>query len=52
MGAMYRMTFGIIENNFQTINAEHNSRIISPQQKGFIKMSKDVQNIYQKSPYF
>jgi hypothetical protein len=37
MGAMYRITFGIIANYLQTINAEHDSRIISPQQKGFIK---------------
>jgi hypothetical protein len=37
MGAMYRITFGIIANYLQTINAEHNCRIISPQQKGLIK---------------
>jgi hypothetical protein len=37
MGAMYRITFGIIANYLQKINAEHNNRIISTQQKGFIK---------------
>jgi hypothetical protein len=37
MGAMYRITFGIIANYLQTDNAEHNSRIISPHQKGSIK---------------
>jgi hypothetical protein len=37
MGAMYRFTFGIIANDLQKVNAEHNNRIISVQQKGFIK---------------
>jgi hypothetical protein len=37
MEVMYRITFGIIANYIQAVNAEHNSRIISPQQKGFIK---------------
>jgi hypothetical protein len=37
MGAMYRITFGIIANYLQKTNAEHNNRIISIQQKGFIK---------------
>jgi hypothetical protein len=37
MSAMYRIKFGIIVNYLQKINAELNSRIISPQQKGFIK---------------
>jgi hypothetical protein len=37
MGAMYRINFGIIANYLQKINAEHNNRIISIQQKGFIK---------------
>jgi hypothetical protein len=37
MGAMNKITFGIIANYLQKVNAEHNSRIISIQQKGFIK---------------
>jgi hypothetical protein len=37
MGAMYRITFGIIANYLQKVNTEHNNRIISTQQKGFIK---------------
>jgi hypothetical protein len=37
MGAMYRITFDIIANYLQTVNVEHNNRIISIQQKGFIK---------------
>jgi GTP:adenosylcobinamide-phosphate guanylyltransferase len=37
MEAMYRITFSIIANYLQKINAEHNNIIISTQQKGFIK---------------
>jgi hypothetical protein len=37
MGAMYRITLWIIANYLQKVNAEHNNRIISIQQKGFIK---------------
>jgi hypothetical protein len=48
MGAMNRITFGIIANYLQTLNPEHNNRIISTQQKGFIKDIEDVQNIFQK----
>jgi hypothetical protein len=38
MGAMYRIAFGIIANQLQVINADHSSKIILSQQKGFIKI--------------
>jgi hypothetical protein len=37
MGAMYRITYWIIANYLQKVNENHSSRIISPQQKAFIK---------------
>jgi hypothetical protein len=37
MSAMYRITFDVIANYLQKVNAEHNNRIILIQQKGFIK---------------
>jgi hypothetical protein len=37
MGVIYRIMFGIRANYLQKVNSEHNNRIISIQQKGFIK---------------